>query len=58
VIDQGLHVFYKSHRVWQPGVVVKCGLILPAGVDIEESRILGCAETVDEKATGFLPRRP
>ena len=58
MIDQGLHLFYKSQRVPQLGVAVECGFIFPAGVDVEESGILGCAESVDGEATGFLPRWP
>lgn len=39
----------------QLDVVVECGFILPAGVDVELSRISDGAERVDGKASGFFP---
>jgi hypothetical protein len=37
------------------GVAIERGFILPAGVNVEETRIFGCAESVDGEATRFLP---
>jgi hypothetical protein len=41
--------------VWQLGVVVESGFIFPAGVNVEESRILDCTEGIDGEAPVFLP---
>jgi hypothetical protein len=56
VIYECLDLFYKSHCVRQSGMVVERGFVLPAGMDVEQTRIADGAESVDGEATGFLPR--
>lgn len=55
MIDQGLHLFHKTHRVWQLDMMVEGGFIFPARINVEESRILSCAEGVDRETAGLLP---
>ena len=54
MIDQVLYLVNKSNGVRQLGVLVECGFIFPAGMDIEQSRILGGAEGVNRETAGFL----
>lgn len=57
MIHECLNFFYKSHCVGQLCMVVECGFVLPAGMDVEQTRIADGTECVYEEATGFLPRR-
>ena len=36
-VDQRLHSFNEQVRVGQAGVDLECGLICPAGVDVEQT---------------------
>ncbi len=55
MINDGLNLFHKSQRVRQLGVAIECGFVLPARVDVEESRLADCRETVDVETSRFLP---
>jgi hypothetical protein len=52
VIDQRLHLFYKLLCVWLGDVIVECGLIYPARVNVEQARIANRAECMKLKQPG------
>ena len=56
VIDQRLHLFDKLNGVWLVDMMIECGLIYPASVDIEESLIPNRVERINAHTTRFLSR--
>jgi hypothetical protein len=57
VIDQRLHFFYKLLRVRLADMIIECGLIHPARVNVEQPRIPDRAERMNAQTTRLVSGR-
>src|SRR4030095_5832273 len=57
VIDQPLYFFYKLLCVRLADMIIECGLIYPARVNVEQTRIPNRAKRMNAQTTSFQSRR-
>ena len=57
VVDQRLHAFEEAYRMRQLGVILERRFILPARMNVEQSRVASRLKSVNVQAARLLARR-